>query len=417
MSGMAPAEIESAPATNPLQDKPRRPPASGSIRQLGERLFEVTVTLGTDPLSGKQRRRSKRVRGPRRDAEALLRRMIETAEDEIVESSETLAAIVDDWLDREQHRLTPTTRTSYAVARTKLIKGLGTVRVSDLSVRQVESFYASLSAAGLSFYSIRIVHALLRKVLTDSARREIVTRNVAALARIPVPRPQTEAASPTPEQLSIIIERAQDKDSQLANLVALAAVTGLRRGELVALRASDLIDGVLTVARSATYTKATGVVIGPTKTKQTRRIALDSFALAVIERQKQLRYHLAQQCSVTLPDDFYLFAGSPDGSIPWHPDTPSKLFRSLCDSLGWTQFHLHSLRHFAATQLIAAGVDIRTVSGRLGHSTPNVTLAIYSHSVSERDQDAAAIIGGVISKALVLPSNSLAAGESSKEGE
>jgi len=62
-----------------------------------------------------------------------------------------------------------------------------------------------------------------------------------------------------------------------------------------------------------------------------------------------------------------------------HPDSPSKLFRRLLDKFGWRELHLHSLRHFTATQLVAAGMDIRTVAGLLGHADASVTLKVYSH--------------------------------------
>ncbi|MCL5068121.1 MAG: tyrosine-type recombinase/integrase, partial [Thaumarchaeota archaeon] len=90
--------------------------------------------------------------------------------------------------------------------------------------------------------------------------------------------------------------------------------------------------------------------------------------------------------------DPFLFYGSPDGSSPLHPDTPSKYFRKMCDSLG-LPYHLHQPRHFTATELIAAGVDIRTVNGRLGHADASVTLRVYTHVLEAQDRATSKYLG------------------------
>jgi len=79
-----------------------------------------------------------------------------------------------------------------------------------------------------------------------------------------------------------------------------------------------------------------------------------------------------------------------------HPDSPSKLFRRLGDKFGWRELHLHSLRHFTATQLVAAGMDIRTVAGLLGHADASVTLKVYSHVLEAKNQEAASIMGTLL---------------------
>jgi len=79
-----------------------------------------------------------------------------------------------------------------------------------------------------------------------------------------------------------------------------------------------------------------------------------------------------------------------------HPDSPSKLFRRLGDKFGWRELHLHGLRHFTATQLVAAGMDIRTVAGLLGHANASVTLEVYSHVLEAKNQEAASIMGALL---------------------
>ena len=97
-----------------------------------------------------------------------------------------------------------------------------------------------------------------------------------------------------------------------------------------------------------------------------------------------------------MPEDPFVFSPYVDGSKPFRPDNVTGFFVRVRDSLGLTNVRLHDLRHFTATQLIGANVDIRTVAGRLGHADPSVTLRVYSHVIEERDRAAAEVMGRVL---------------------
>lgn len=99
-----------------------------------------------------------------------------------------------------------------------------------------------------------------------------------------------------------------------------------------------------------------------------------------------------------LSDDAYVFSHEPDCLAPLVPGSITKRFQNLRDSLGYDNMRLHDLRHFTATRLIAAGVPVRTVSGRLGHSSPSTTLSVYSHFVEASDQHAASVMGELLPK-------------------
>ena len=95
----------------------------------------------------------------------------------------------------------------------------------------------------------------------------------------------------------------------------------------------------------------------------------------------------------------YVFTREPDGAIPWTPNWVTRNFAILRSSIDMTQIRLHDLRHFAATRMMAAGVPIRRVSGRLGHANPSTTLGVYAHFVQASDRDAANILGGIMGDA------------------
>jgi integrase len=99
----------------------------------------------------------------------------------------------------------------------------------------------------------------------------------------------------------------------------------------------------------------------------------------------------AAEYGCVLPDDAFIFSSRPDGARPINIDTASSYFRKVADELEMPQYHLHSLRHFAATQLIGHGVDARTAAAQLGHSNPTLTLKTYAHATVERERQAAAI--------------------------
>ncbi len=177
----------------------------------------------------------------------------------------------------------------------------------------------------------------------------------------------------------------------------LAALTGMRRGELCALRWSDVdLDlGVLEVSRSVVVVPG-GVAEKTTKTDRSRRVALDEVGVALLEAHRVRVEAWARDAGADLADGAYVFSPDVDGSKSYRPDNVTSFFMRVRDELGFKSVRLHDLRHFTATQLIGAGVDVRTVAGRLGHSDPSLTLRVYSHVIEERDRAAAAVIGRVL---------------------
>jgi integrase len=172
-------------------------------------------------------------------------------------------------------------------------------------------------------------------------------------------------------------------------------MTGARRGELCALawERLDFATGVLTIRSSIAQT-------GPkawekhTKTHQQRRITLDDGTMALLRAYLRRCRETAEALGFELPTDARIFSLSPDGSTWLKPDSVGQRYARMCARLGW-DMNLHQLRHYSATELIGAGVDIRTVAGRLGHGGGgSTTLRVYSAWLSEVDQRAAGTLAG-----------------------
>ena len=146
------------------------------------------------------------------------------------------------------------------------------------------------------------------------------------------------------------------------------------------------------------YGKSAETGVKDTKTHRVRTIALDAACIGLLAARRQRADTEARMAGVALGDGAYVWATSVDGLAPRTPDSITRAFADLCDTLEretghpWP-FRFHDLRHLSATELVGAGVDVRTVASRLGHADPSVTLRVYAHAVQERDRAAAELLG------------------------
>lgn len=371
----------------------------GTKRQRRPGVWEVRVLVGKDPKTGKWKQMSKTVRGSARDADAALRELIDSLGPSQAEAlGVTVGELLDRWLD-ECIRLdvSPTTLRTYRSNIEKAIRPrLGRLPLNRLTARQLDELYGQLKAEGRSPKTIRNHHAIMSAALHQAVRWGWMRENVAERAKPPRVS-QSRVKAPAVESVRAIVEAAERRDPRLAAFLMLAALTGMRRGELCALRWSevDLERGQLEVSRSIVVVDG-GVAFKSTKTDRSRLIALDEVAIAVLLRHRAGFDARAAETRAEVVDDPFVFSPEFDGSIPFRPDTMTSFFIRVRNELGLPATRLHDFRHFTATQLIGAGVDVRTVAGRLGHSDPSLTLRTYSHVIEARDRAAAALMGQIL---------------------
>ena len=206
---------------------------------------------------------------------------------------------------------------------------------------------------------------------------------------------------PSPEDVIRLIEAAKrSRRPELGVVFHVAAVTGARRGELIALRwsAVDLVGAQVLVERSAVQV-GRDVIEKDTKPHQARRLALDAGTVDLLGRHKTAMEERAALFDVALSDEAFVFSDEPDSMAPWKPGRITLAFSRFCAQEGIEGVRFHDLRHFAATRLLASGVDVRTVSGRLGHANAATTLGVYAHFLQSADQAAAAVLGGILDDA------------------
>jgi integrase len=315
--------------------------------------------------------------------------------------TETVGDLLDLFLEHmESTDRSPNTLRGYRqIAETVVRPELGKIKLSRLTTRDLDRLYAKLRTKGNAPMTVRHVHAFIGTALHQAERWQLVDRNVARQATPPTVH-AAEVVAPKPAEVQRIIEAAEAIEPMLAALLLTAALTGARRGELCALRWNDLDwqTGTLRIARSVYEVVGGGWAEKPTKTHATRRIGLDELGLAILQRHRTSVDDLAAELGVTVAPDAFVFSRSPAGTEPIRPGVVSKFTTRVATKAG-VDTHLHALRHFSATQAIAAGYDAVTVGARLGHADPSITLRVYSHAVEQRDRELAASLG----RTLALP--------------
>ena len=375
----------------------------GSIRtKVPGKVYELRVSLGKDPRTGRYRQQSVTVRGSRSDAQRALRRLLDDIESGRHErpdgGARTFAELLDEWLAfKAAADRSPTTIARYRSSIEQQLKpALGDRRLDRLDTKGFDDLYRAL-AASLSPATIMKTHLVARAALDRAVRWGWIARNPSAAAEPPtVHRPMIRP--PSPEAFGRLVKTAEREDPTFAVALRVAAATGARRGELCALRWSDvdLDQRTITIERAVIIVDG-GVQERSTKTHNRRTVALDAGTL------ERLREHLAAEqasataCGASLSAEAFVFSRRPGGTLPLRPDNCTSTFQKVARRAGLSGFSMKdATRHLAATQLIAGGVDVRTVAGRLGHARASTTLDIYSHWLPARDRDAAEILGQVL---------------------
>jgi integrase len=354
----------------------------GHVRRRGNS-WELRAYVGVDPTTGRAKYLTRTFRGGKREAdEALARFVTEVSGSGHAAKDTTLSELIRRWLDLVREDLSPSTVRGYErIIRCYIEPDIGRVSLAKLRTDQLDRFYSKLRDGGgkdggtLSPATVRQTHAVIRRALNQAMRWGWIAANPASLAR--PPRVRTQALHPPePEGVLRLIAEAERADPDLACFFLLAATTGARRGELCALRWSDLDKktGALTISRSIVETQGSTLIEKDTKMHSSRRIALDSGSIAAMADQRDRCQRRAKSCGARLPDSAHIFSVDPDGGRPWVPNEVTKQFIRIRRSVGQDSVRLHDLRHFTATRLLSEGVPVRTVSGRLGHANAATTL-------------------------------------------
>lgn len=369
---------------------------AGTMRERSPGRWELRAFAGRDPVTGKPRQITRTWAAPRREPEAgkrqaakeLAKLVAEVERGEHGGTGSTFGMLLDEWLAHgERMGRSPKTLHEYRRKIDKQIRpALGAKRLDKLTAHDLDRFYAVQLGAGLGERSVHHLHRIIGAALRQGRKWGHVRSNIAEDATPPSPR-RTELTVPSPERVSALIREAARpgaRNPELAAIVTLAALTGMRRGELCGLRWSDIDwQGSAVVIRRSIWQTPTATGVKAPKTHQSRRLVLGGHAMALLAARFERATADADAAMVPLSPDGYVFSLDPHGAEPMRPDSITQAFTRLCRRMEaktgepWP-YRLHDLRHYTATQLFAAGLNPKTVADRLGHADPSITLRVYT---------------------------------------
>lgn len=371
----------------------------GNLTRRGKSSWRLKFELGVDPDTGKRLTRYHTIHGTKAHAQAEAAKIIASSVtgSYVDHSRETVAEFIARWL--QDWAATNTSNKTYQryeqILRRHVEPHIGKLAIQKVRAADVQSIQAKLAKAGLADRTRLHVHRVLHRMLKHAAQWGVVQQNVAALIDAPTVAGK-EIDILTPATLKKVLTSVQGRPIYPVAITALG--TGMRRSEILALRWQDidLDGGVLRVERSLEQTKRGGLLFKAPKTRHGRRTITLPASLVTTFRahwkaQQEQRLMLGLGKA---PPESLVFCEH-DGS----PRSPNALTKEWSTLMGKASLRatFHSLRHTHASTLIASGLDVLTISRRLGHGSPAITLGVYGHLFKTDDRAAsimeAALIG------------------------
>ncbi len=415
------------------------------IRKRGSGL-QVQVYAGRDPLTGRKRWISRQIPGQTKQSQ----RQAKKVEAELLEQvdrgehrgsrTRTVAELVERWFTwRQQVRpISPITVRNYRGAIERyILPALGRAKVREVDAATLDALYAQVRAHGgkcrvcwqrirrreppmrageryrprpgvdeqvhqpdcargwpLSASAVQEVHTVLSGAFKQAVVWGWAGHNPAKLATAPAAG-RSGASPPDAKAVARLLTAAMVEDPELGLFLRLAVVLGARRGELIGLkwRDVDLDGGAVLIASNVVRVAGRPLLDKDTKTHAKRRVAVGAETVELLKAHRVRQAEAALACGASLPPDAYVFSRTPDASKPISPDGVSHRLQGLAARIG-VRCRLHDLRHFMVTQLVAGGVDWRTVSGRAGHADGHMTLGTYAHFQQAQDRHPPLIVHG-----------------------
>jgi len=363
-------------------NKGRRAKGDGSVFQRKDGRWVMQIWLG-------DKYKQTYVKSQRDGFDALKKGQRELEQGNFVTGpQQTLKEYLEYWLE-EVHK--PTIRLSSYVKYRKLIHSyiipaLGGIKLQKLTPQHVVSLYRQKEKDGLKPKTISSIHGVLHVALKNAVLWNLVAYNVCD--KVSAPRVAKGEIKPlTMEQAQNLLKVV--RGHRLEAMLTLALTTAMRRGELLALRWSDvdLENGSLQVRRTVDYIPHYGYVEGEPKTKAGQRmILLPSFVVGLLKQHRIEQLEMRLKVGSSWQDRDLLFTGLKGGYF--NPRYMPKLFDKVLIEAGLPHMKFHNLRHSAATLLLSMGVSAKMVQEILGHSDISMTLGVYGHVLPAMHKEA-----------------------------
>ena len=376
----------------------KRANGEGSIRKRKDGRWEGRYTAGHDPATGKQIFKSVLGKTQAEVKEKLKKALVEAGQIDFTKSGKyTVGTWMDEWFENvAKIKVRPSSHQTYRGYIDNHIKpNIGNIPLEKLTTMDLQKLYRTLltkgrverieaenQPSGLSAKTVRNINQVISSALDLAVAQKIIPSNPTDACELPKVE-QREMQTIPEEQLQAFL--AEAKATGVYEMYYIELATGLRRGELLGLKWQDIDwkNGIIRVRRQIARVDGQIVEV-PLKTKNSyRTVTISSQAIEVLKQQRAKTH------------DQYVFP-SPNGG-PISPDSVNNMLKRVLARAGIPKVRFHDLRHTFATIALQNGVDIKTVSGMLGHFSAGFTLDTYAHVTTSAQKEAAQTMGNVLS--------------------
>jgi integrase len=367
-----------------------KPKMRDGIIKRGTNSYSIALPLGKQAETGKYKYQWVTVQGTKKEAkERRIQSLHEIKIGDFIKPTNLLVAeYLENWLQNYKPNLSPRGFERYRdIIRKHFIPAFNNIKLVQLKPEHLQKHYANLNSRGLSIGTIRYHHAVIHVALKTAVKQGVISRNVADAVDVPRMRRQ-EMQTWNEDEINRFLEKA--KGSPYYALFYTALFTGMRRSELLGLKWEDvdLILGQIHVNRGLHHLKNGSYIFTEPKSMKSRRtIALSPSAILVLRDHMTKRKLELSFLDITQKDTDLVFA-TIDGK-PLRPNTITRAWETTAKHAGLKVIRLHDARHTHASLMLKQGIHPKIVQERLGHSSIQMTLDIYSH-VAPGLQEAAA---------------------------
>ena len=381
----------------------KRANGEGNIRKRKDGRWEGRYTAGYDPKTGKRLIKNVLGKTQAEVKEKLKRALEETNGLDVSRAADeyTVASWLRTWYELYAK---PNVRTATAnryelIIEQYTVPRIGNIKLKKLTTQHLQKLYKELLESGrihvgkgqdngLSTTTVHSVHLMLHCALERAVKERLISRNPCEDCIVPKPR-KLDMKILTPEHMKAYLEAADRRG--LLPMFYLELVSGLRKGELVALRWDDVDIRQRTISVSKQYVRNPDGSLELTRPKTENSVRLVSIPQTAVD--------LLIQEHDKHPDSPYLFPSPLTGEM-YHPDSVVNLHKKILQDAGLEHLRFHDLRHTFATTALQNGVDVKTVSAMLGHYDAGFTLRTYTHATRQKQDEAAQTMGNFMEQVM-----------------
>lgn len=387
----------------------KRSKGEGSIFQRKDGRWVAQATVGIDRQTGRPKRKTIYGKTRQEVAKKLTKILHEVQTGNYIEpSSITVKKWFEDWLEGRRPHIEEKTYLGHELMiRRHIVPALGAMKLKDVRTRDIQNLLNEKLASGLSVRTVKYIYTTLNMGFKQAVRERLITFNPADSEAVELPKDrEKERVMPAREEMAKFLATARRHSKHYAAFV-LELATGLRRGELLALRRTSIdFKKKLLMVREQLVRSSKGLEFKDyLKTKKSRRvIRLPDNVLAVLEAhikeqdrwkaELRLRVGGEKAFKEIYQENDLLFCT--DEGKPLDPDNFTRHFKMLLKKAGLMDIRFHDLRHIFATWALEDGLPVKIVQDIMGHTTSKMLMDIYAHTTADMQEEAAQRIGGVM---------------------